>query len=114
MVCSPDYLLPWRSSTIRPYGVPVDHARRTLLSASAGTLTAMVAFTAPLSTVNPTVAGLDAGVAGRTWILSSMSIGLGAFLLTAGRVADDYGRRRTFVAGGVALGARSGGAARTP
>ncbi len=30
---------------------------------------------------------------------SSMSIGLGAFLLTAGRVADDFGRRRTFVAG---------------
>jgi MFS family permease len=63
----------------------------------------MVAFTAPLSTVNPTVAGLDAGVAGRTWILSSMSIGLGAFLLTAGRVADDYGRRRTFVAGALVL-----------
>jgi MFS family permease len=83
----------------------VDHARRTLLSASLGTLTAMVAFTAPLSTLNPTVAGLDAGVAGRTWILSSMSIGLGAFLLTAGRVADDYGRRRTFVAGALLLAA---------
>ena len=81
----------------------MDAARRTLLSASLGTLTAMVAFTAPLSTVNPTVAGLDAGVAGRTWILSSMSIGLGAFLLTAGRVADDYGRRRTFRAGSLVL-----------
>jgi MFS family permease len=83
----------------------VDPARRTLVSASLGTLAAMVAFTAPLSTVNPTVAGLDAGVAGRTWILSSMSIGLGAFLLTAGRVADDYGRRRTFVAGALLLAA---------
>jgi MFS family permease len=81
------------------------NARRTLLSACFGTLVAMVAFTAPLSTVNPTVAGLDAGVAGRTWILSSMSIGLGAFLLTAGRVADDYGRRRTFVAGALVLAA---------
>src|SRR3954464_5100414 len=114
MVCSPDYMLPWRSSTIRPYGVPVDHARRTLLSASFGTLVAMVAFTAPLSTVNPTVAGLDAGVAGRTWILSSMSIGLGAFLLTAGRVADDYGRRRTFVAGALVLAAGALIAALTP
>jgi len=83
----------------------VDTTRRTLLSASLGTLVAMIAFTAPLSTVNPTVAGLDAGVAGRTWILSSMSIGLGAFLLTAGRVADDYGRRRTFVAGALLLAA---------
>ena len=85
----------------------MDAARRTLLSASLGTLTAMIAFTAPLSTVNPTVAGLDAGVAGRTWILSSMSIGLGAFLLTAGRVADDFGRRRTFVAGALLLAAGS-------
>ena len=83
----------------------MDTARRTLLSASFGTLVAMVAFTAPLSTLNPTVAGLDAGAAGRTWILSSMSIGLGAFLLTAGRVADDYGRRRTFVAGAFLLAA---------
>src|SRR3954454_22418932 len=105
------------SSTNRPKGAPVDrarHARRTLLSASAGTLTAMVAFTAPLSTVNPTVAGLDAGVAGRTWILSSMSIGLGAFLLTAGRVADDYGRRRTFVAGALVLAAGAVVATLTP
>lgn len=88
----------------------MDTARRTLLSASLGTLLAMVAFTAPLSTVNPTAAGLDAGVAGRTWILSSMSIGLGAFLLTAGRIADDYGRRRTFRVGAVliALGALVG------
>lgn len=83
----------------------MDIARRTLLSASLGTLIAMVAFTAPLSTVNPTVAGLGAGVTGRTWILSSMSIGLGAFLLTTGRLADDYGRRRTFVAGALLLAA---------
>jgi MFS family permease len=81
----------------------VDPARRTLLSASFGTLIAMVAFCAPLSTVNPTVAGLHTGDAGRTWILSSMSIGLGAFLLTAGRFADYFGRRRTFVAGAVLL-----------
>ena len=78
-------------------------ARRTLLTASLGTLVTLVAFTAPLATVNLTVAGLGAGTSGRTWILSSMSIGLGAFLLTAGRVADDFGRRRTFVAGAVVL-----------
>jgi MFS family permease len=81
----------------------VTAARRTLLTASLGTLVTLVAFTAPLATVNLTVAGLGAGTSGRTWILSSMSIGLGAFLLTAGRVADDFGRRRTFVAGAVVL-----------
>ncbi len=78
-------------------------ARRTLATASLGTMVALVAFTAPLATVNLTVAGLGAGTSGRTWILSSMSIGLGAFLLTAGRVADDFGRRRTFVAGTAVL-----------
>ena len=87
--------------------------RRTLMTASLGTVTTLAAFTAPVATVNQTVAGLDAGTAGRTWILSSMSIGLGAFLLTAGRIADDYGRRRTFVAGALvlALGALLGGIA---
>jgi MFS family permease len=80
------------------------------MTASFGTLTTLVAFTAPLVNVNQTVAALDAGTAGRTWILSSMSIGLGAFLLTAGRIADDFGRRRTFVAGALllALGALVG------
>ena len=78
-------------------------ARRTLVTASLGTLVTLVAFTAPLATVNLTVAGLGAGTSGRTWILSSMSIGLGAFLLTAGRVADDFGRRRTFVVGALVL-----------
>src|SRR3954462_8525051 len=77
-------------------------------------MVALVAFTAPLATVNLTVAGLDAGASGRTWILSSMSIGLGAFLLTAGRVADDFGRRRTFVAGAAGLAAGSVLAAMTP
>ena len=71
----------------------MDTARRTLLSATLGTLAVLVAFTAPLANLNQTAAGLEAGPSGRTWILSSMSIGLGAFLLTAGRVADvDLGR----------------------
>ena len=73
-----------------------------------------MAFTAPLANINQTVAGLGAGVSGRTWILSSMSIGLGAFLLTAGRVADDFGRRRTFVAGSLVLAVGSVVAALTP
>jgi MFS family permease len=92
----------------------VDTGRRTLLSATLGTLAVLVAFTAPLANLNQTAAGLDAGASGRTWILSSMSIGLGAFLLTAGRVADDFGRRRTFVAGAVVLALGSLVAAVTP
>ncbi len=73
--------------------------RRTLAIASAGTFVTLAAFTMPLVAVAETAAGVGAGVSGRTWILSSMSIGLGAFLLTAGRLADDYGRRRAFLVG---------------
>ncbi len=90
------------------------HARRTRLSATLGTLAVLVAFTAPLANLNQTAAGLGAGPSGRTWILSSMSIGLGAFLLTAGRVSDDFGRRRTFVAGAFVLALGSVVAAATP
>jgi MFS family permease len=92
----------------------VNTARRTQLSATLGTLAVLVAFTAPLANLNQTAAGLDAGPSGRTWILSSMSIGLGAFLLTAGRIADDFGRRRTFVVGAVVLALGSLVAVATP
>jgi MFS family permease len=92
----------------------VNTVRRTQLSATLGTLAVLVAFTAPLANLNQTAAGLDAGPSGRTWILSSMSIGLGAFLLTAGRIADDFGRRRTFVVGAVALALGSLVAVATP
>ncbi|WP_299055817.1 MFS transporter [uncultured Nocardioides sp.] len=73
--------------------------RATLAVVALGTTTSLAAFTAPLATITSTAAGLGAGPAGRTWILSSMAIGLGAFLLSAGTLADDRGRRRVFVAG---------------
>ncbi|MCH1868806.1 MFS transporter [Nocardioides sp. CFH 31398] len=73
--------------------------RATLLVVALATATSLAAFTAPLATITSTAAGLGAGAAGRTWILSSMAIGLGAVLLSAGTLADDRGRRRVFVAG---------------
>ena len=74
-----------------------------LTVAALGTMLSLVAFTAPLSTLASTGADLGAEVAGRTWILSSMSIGLGAALLSAGTIADDFGRRRTFTLGMIVL-----------
>lgn len=74
-------------------------SRRSLVVSALGTLLVLVAFTAPLSTLNVTAASLDADVSGKTWILSSMSIGLGAALLSAGTIADDFGRRRTLTLG---------------
>ena len=82
-------------------------ARRALAVAALATVLALVAFTAPLATVGSVAAALGSDVAGRTWILSSMGIGLGAALLTAGALADDRGRRRVLVAGLVLLAASS-------
>lgn len=77
--------------------------RRSLIVAALGTLLTLVAFTAPLATINSTASTLGSDAAGMTWILSSMSIGLGAALLTAGTVADDFGRRRAFAIGAIVL-----------
>jgi MFS family permease len=74
-----------------------------LAVASLGTLLTLVAFTTPIATLNSTAAALGAGTAGRTWILSSMSIGLGAALLSSGTLSDDFGRRRTFAVGTAVL-----------
>ena len=87
------------------YSTPV--ARRTLAVAALGTFLSLMVFTAPLATINATATSLDAGVAGRTWVLSSMSVGLAAALLVAGAVADDVGRRRTFIVGMAVLAAGS-------
>lgn len=78
-------------------------SRRALAIGALGTMLSLVVFTTPLSTINATGDALGAGVAGRTWILSSMSIGLSAALLSSGTIADDFGRRRTFIAGMVVL-----------
>jgi len=84
-----------------------EQARRALAVAAVGTVLALVAFTAPLATVGSVTAALGSDVAGRTWILSSMGIGLGAALLTAGTLADDRGRRRVLLGGLVVLAASS-------
>ena len=89
-------------------------ARRTLAVAALGTVLTLVAFTAPLATLNATAADLGADTAGRIWILSSMSVGLGAVLLSAGTIADDFGRRRAFVAGLLVLALASFLAALAP
>jgi len=94
-----------QTGTAQPVADPT--AGRALGVAGAGTLLTLVAFTAPIATLNSTAAGLATGAAGRTWILSSMSIGLGAALLSTGTVSDDFGRHRTFVAGSLLLAVAS-------
>jgi MFS family permease len=87
----------------------VEHpaAGRTLAVAAAGTLLVLVAFTTPLATLPPTAAGVHAGTGAQAWILSGMSVGCAAGLLSSGALGDDYGRRRIFLAGAVVLAAGS-------
>jgi predicted MFS family arabinose efflux permease len=82
-------------------------AGRTLAVAAAGTLLVLVAFTAPLATLPATAAGVHAGPGAQAWILSGMSVGCAAGLLASGALGDDYGRRRTFLAGAAVLAAGS-------
>ncbi len=103
------------TSSPGPAGDPAERlARRVLAVAALGTMLTLVSFTAPVATVNAISQGLEADVAGRTWVLSSMSVGLGAALLSAGTLADDRGRRRTFVAGLLLLAAASVAGAAAP
>lgn len=69
-----------------------------------GTALVLVTYVTPMATVTATAADLGAGVAGRAWILSSMSVGLAAALLVAGVLGDTLGRRRVYVAGLAAVG----------
>lgn len=78
-------------------GTTSDRAVVPLVAAS--TLLTLMTFTAPLATVRSISTSLETGVDGQAWILSSMSVGLAALLLSAGTIADDLGRRRTLVAG---------------
>lgn len=75
----------------------------TLAVAAFGVLLTLVAFTVPLATVAGTAAELRAGPGAQAWILSGMSVGAAAGLLSCGALGDDYGRRRTFVAGAAIL-----------
>jgi len=77
---------------------------RTLLMASLATLLVLITFVTPLATGVRTTVALDAGPGAQAWLLSAMSVGLAAALLTAGVLADDLGRRRVFSGGLVLLG----------
>jgi MFS family permease len=75
----------------------------TLAVASLATALVLIIFTVPLTTLSSTAQALGAGAGAQGWILSAMSVGAASALLGSGAMGDDYGRRRTFVAGTVVL-----------
>ncbi|MEU8587950.1 MFS transporter [Streptomyces sp. NPDC048664] len=80
----------------------------TLALTSAATAVALMTYTAPTVTLPNTAAALHTPVSAQAWLLNGTPLGLAALLLVAGSLADDYGRRRIFLAGTVALGVTTG------
>ncbi|WP_318219121.1 MFS transporter [Streptomyces sp. SCL15-6] len=79
-------------------------SRATLLTTSAITAVALMIYTAPMVTLPETAAALKTPLSAQAWLLNGTPLGLAALLLVAGSLADDYGRRRLFVSGTIALG----------
>ncbi len=87
--------------------LPAAGSARTLAAAAAGTLLVTAVFSAVVTTVADSARSLHAGIAGETWALSGMSLGLATALLTAGALADALGRRRVLLWGAGLLAAAS-------
>src|SRR5262245_40455100 len=88
-------------------GPTTTSTRSTVAVASAGPLLVLFAFTVPLTTLTSTAQGLGAGAGIQAWIMSGMSVGAAAGLLTGGAIGDHYGRRLTFVFGCALLASTS-------
>jgi MFS family permease len=82
-------------------------ATRTLYVATSGTLLVLAVFSAFVVAVGDSTRSLGAGIAGQSWALSGMSLGLAAALLTAGSLADDLGYGRVLTASAGFLAAAS-------
>ncbi|MFF4830713.1 MFS transporter [Streptomyces sp. NPDC001315] len=83
---------------------PGPRPRATLALTSAATAVALMTYTAPMVTLPEMAADLHTAASAQAWLLNGTPLGLAALLLVAGSLADDYGRRRIFVAGTLALG----------
>ncbi|MGQ4390313.1 MFS transporter [Streptomyces sp. SAS_270] len=83
---------------------PSPRATPTLAVTSAATAVTLMAYTAPMVTLPDIAGALHTSVSAQAWLLNGTPLGLAALLLVAGSLADDYGRRRIFLAGTVALG----------
>ncbi|MFG3548000.1 MFS transporter [Streptomyces sp. NPDC047725] len=81
-----------------------DRPGLTLGLTSAATAMALMTYTAPMVTLPETAADLRTPLSAQAWLLNGTPLGLAALLLVAGSLADDYGRRRIFVSGTLALG----------
>ncbi|TLS44795.1 MFS transporter [Streptomyces montanus] len=87
-----------------PPAEPPPRPTATLALASVATAVALMTYTAPMVTLPDTAASLHTPLSAQAWLLNGTPLGLAALLLVAGSLADDYGRRRIFLGGTIALG----------
>ena len=59
-----------------------ENPARTLAVAASATLLVLAVFSAPVPDVRDSILALHGGVSGQTWVLSGMSLGMAATLLT--------------------------------
>ncbi|MFE0775511.1 MFS transporter [Streptomyces sp. NPDC058861] len=90
-----------RTSAPSPEGRP---GAATLAVTAAATTVALMNYTAPMPTLPAVAATLGTSPSAHAWLLNGTPLGLAAFLLVAGGLADAYGRRRVFLLGTLALG----------
>lgn len=76
----------------------------TLAVTALATTVALMNYTSPLTTVPDISAALATRASGQAWLINGTPLGLAAFLLVVGSLADDYGRRRLFLIGTLGLG----------
>ncbi|MFJ6432571.1 MFS transporter [Streptomyces sp. NPDC091416] len=98
-----------RSAPIHPpRSRPRSRPGPTLAITSAATAVALMNYTSPMTTVPGISAALATPPSEQAWLLNGTPLGLAAVLLVVGSLADDYGRRRLFLLGTLALGLTAG------
>ncbi|MFD3483363.1 MFS transporter [Streptomyces sp. NPDC058665] len=84
------------------------HPAATLAVTSAATTVALMNYTVPMLALPDLAADFGTAISAQAWLLNGAPLGLAALLLVAGSLADDYGRRRLFLAGTLGLALTTG------
>lgn len=87
---------------------PTRSAAATLAVTSAATTVALMNYTVPMLALPDLTAEFGTAISAQAWLLNGAPLGLAALLLVAGSLADDYGRRRLFLAGTLGLALTTG------
>lgn len=75
------------------------NARATIAVACVATAMLMLDISVVNTALEKIASGLDTGLSGLQWVIDAYTVPLAAVVLTAGSIADRFGRRRLFLAG---------------